>query len=110
MVVNWKLALVGLWGSAIRLRPEVLHRESGGEGSAQAKGKSICMRYLPAAETIRHAGFLLANVIGESLCSRLHHSGMRGRQTYATVCHGTDWRGNLRRAGQFRRTRAGIFH
>ena len=92
---NSNLALVISWGSAVRSRPKALHRESGGEGSAQANGKSICMRYLPAAETIRHAGFLFANLIVKSLVFPFAPLGAQRRQTDATVCHGIDGRGSL---------------
>src|SRR6185295_9243569 len=69
------------------------HGSSVGEGSRLARGKSICMRRLPAAE-IDGAGFFVFEQ--RPLCKSATSWITSGeRVNYADLCDRIDWIGNV---------------
>src|SRR6267154_3700024 len=92
-----------------RARRKQQRERSGGEGPLAANGKSICMRYLPAAEVIRCAGFLLPRRVRS--CRRSGESAAKGEgKTYGYLRNRIDGRQNLRRDRALCWTRARIFY
>src|SRR5712691_3269761 len=92
-----------------RARRKPGRERSGGEGPLAANGKSIWMRYLPAAEVLRCAGFLLAPGSGNAARPAAARGAPEG-DGYGTLRNRTHGGEDLRRAGALRRARARILY